>query len=389
MEHLSSWPHYEEDEINAVKNILASGKVNYWTGEQGKFFEKEFADYIGVNHCVAVMNGTVALEAALYAIGIGAGDDVIVPSRTFIGTASAVVKMGAKPIIADVDPITQNITAKTAEAVLTVNTKAIIVVHLAGWSCDMQSLQTFAKKHNLKIIEDCAQATGAKFKGKHVGSFGDVAAFSFCQDKILSTGGEGGMVATNDRDIWQKIWSLKDHGKNYDAVYHQSHPTGFRWLVDSFGTNFRMTEMQASIGRIQLGKLNNWIALRRRNAAILTDSFSCIPALRVSLPDSDIDHAYYTYYAFVKSDKLKQDWNRDRIMQAINAENIPCIVGSCGEIYLEQAFQKAQLHPAARLPVARELSETSLMFQVHPRLAIEEMNTVVTVVEKVFAKAIK
>lgn len=387
--NLSSWPYYDADEINAVSSILASGKVNYWTGEQGKLFEKEFADYIGVKHCVAVMNGTVALEAALYAIGVGPGDEVIVPARTFIGTASAVVKMGAKPIVADVDLNSQNISAETAMAVLTANTKAIIVVHLAGLPCDMQSLISFAHKHNLKIVEDCAQATGATFKGKQIGSFGDVAAFSFCQDKIISTGGEGGLVATNDYETWQKIWSLKDHGKNYDAVYHKKHPAGFRWLVDSFGTNFRMTEMQAAIGRIQLNKLNNWLALRSRNAAILTESFSRIPALRITIPNSEINHANYMYYTFVKPDKLKPNWTRDRIMEAINAENIPCIVGSCGEIYLEQAFQKAQLQPASRLPVARELGETSLMFQVHPMLTVKEMQRIANVVERIFVLASK
>lgn len=386
---LATWPNYEEDEIHAVTKILASGKVNYWTGEEGKLFEKEFAQYIGVNHCVAMMNGTVALEAALYAINIGAGDDVIVPARTFVGTASAVIKVGAKPVIADVDPISQNITVETIEKVLTPNTKAIIVVHLAGWPCDMQSLKIFAQKHHLKIIEDCAQATGATLNGKKIGSFGDAAAFSFCQDKIMSTGGEGGMLATNDYDVWQKVWSLKDHGKNYDAVYHKNHPPGFRWLVDSFGTNLRMTEMQAAIGRIQLNKINNWLSLRRRNAAILTEKFSHISAMRIPIPNTQIEHAYYTYYVFVKPEELKTGWNRDRIMEAINAENIPCLVGSCSEIYLEQAFQKRQLQPATRLPVARELGETSLMLPVHPRLTADQMHSIANGVKEVFVLASK
>ncbi len=386
---LSRWPHYEEDEVNTVKRILSSGKVNYWTGEEGKLFEKEFADYIGVKHSIALMNGTVALEAALYGLDIGVGDEVIVPARTFIGTASAVVKVGAKPIVADIDILSQNITAESAAVVLTPNTKAIIVVHLAGWPCDMDSLITFAKKHHLKIIEDCAQATGAKYKGKYTGAFGDVAAFSFCQDKIISTGGEGGMVVTNNLDVWKKIWSLKDHGKNYDAVNHKQHPPGFRWLVDTFGTNFRMTEMQAAIGRIQLNKLNDWLALRKRNAALLTECFLRIPAARVAMPHSQIDHAYYVYYAFVEPQKLKSDWTRDRILEAINAENIPCIVGSCGEIYLEQAFQNANLQPSARLPNAQHLAETSLMFQVHPTLTLQEINFVTKVIENVFQLASK
>lgn len=218
---------------------------------------------------------------------------------------------------------------------------------------------------------------------------GDIATFSFCQDKIMTTGGEGGMITTNDTALWRKIWSYKDHGKNYDTVFNQQHPPGFRWLHESFGTNLRMTEMQAAIGRIQLRKLKDWIAQRRNHANLLTKRFLRLPALRVTQPDATIKHSYYKYYVFVKPDKLKLDWSRDRIIEEITAENIPCFSGSCSEIYLEKAFQKKMLHPVNRLTVAKELGETSLMFLVHPTLTQDDMFEVANVVENVMTEATK
>ena len=362
------WPHFAEDEVQATTKVLHSGKVNYWTGEEGRQFEREFADYIGTQYAVAVANGTSALELSLQALDIGPGDEVVVPSRTFIATASCVVMRGAEPVFADVDPVSQNVTAASIEAVLTPRTRAIIVVHLAGWPCDMETILALAKKHGLHVIEDCAQAHGAVYRSKHVGAFGDVAAFSFCQDKIMTTGGEGGMVVTDSEEIWEKAWSLKDHGKSYRAVYDEVQPAGFKWLHQSCGTNWRLTEMQAAIGRIQLRKLPDWLLKRRTNAAMLEECFQVIPALRTTLPPKHIRHAYYKYYTFVRPDRLARGWDRDRIMEAINHEGVPCSSGSCSEVYLEQAFREQQLGPSERLPVAKELGENSLMFLVHPTL---------------------
>lgn len=381
------WPYFEEDETNAVLEVMRSGQVNYWTGEQGRLLEQEFADYTSCNYAIALANGTVALELALYALGVGPGDEVITTSRTFIASASAAVMRGATPVIADVDPNSQNITAETIEAVLTPQTKAIIAVHLAGWPCDMDEIMALAKARGIKVIEDCAQAHGATYKGRPVGSLGDVAAFSFCQDKIMTTGGEGGLLTTNDKDIWEKAWSFKDHGKSYDAVYNRDHPPGFRWLHESFGTNWRLTELQSAIGRLQLRKLPAWYEARRRHAAILTERFSSIDALRVTCPPPEAGHAYYKYYVFVRPERLRAGWNRDHVMQAINNEGIPCFSGSCSEIYLEKAFVEASLGPARPLPVARELGETSLMFLVHPTLAEQDMFDTVEAVEKVMAYA--
>ncbi len=381
---LADWPYFAEDEITAVTKVLQSGRVNYWTGNEARLFEQEFADYIGTQYAIALMNGTVALEAALYALDIGEGDEVIVTCRTFIASASAIVMRGATPIMADVDPDSQNITAETIKAVLTSKTKAIIAVHLAGWPCEMEAILALAKEHDLKVIEDCAQAHGAEYKGKRVGSFGDIAAFSFCQDKIMTTGGEGGMVTTNNSALWEKMWAFKDHGKSYKAVYHQEHPVGFRWLHESFGTNWRMTEMQAAIGRLQLKKLAEWLAIRQANAAILTERLSPLEVLRIPSPPAEVFHAYYKYYVFIRPQYLKPGWDRIKVMQAIIDSGVPCFVGSCSEIYLEKAFSQKGFSLLERLPVAKELGETSLMFLIHPSLTTENVFNIAKIVEKVF-----
>lgn len=383
----NAWPIFGEDEIEAVVKVLRSGKVNYWTGNEGRLFEKEFADYFGVKHAVAFSNGTAALEAALFALDIGLGDEVIVPCRTFIASASCVVMRGASPIMADIDPISQNLTVETIRAALTPKTKAIIVVHLVGWPCDMDAIMAFAQERKLKVIEDCAQSHGAKYKGKFAGAWGDIAAFSFCQDKIMTTGGEGGMLTTNNPQIWKRVWAFKDHGKSYDAVFNQNHGPGFRWLHESFGTNMRMTEMQAAIGRIQLSKLSDWSATRQHNAGILNSFFSSIPSLRVTLPNPDIKHAYYKYYVFLRSECLKTEWDRDRIMKAIEDFGVSCQSGSCGEIYLEKAFEAQGFRPSVRYKVAKELSETSLVFLVHPTLTEHNMKNTCEVVKKVLELA--
>ncbi len=381
------WPFFAEEEIAATTRVLQSGRVNYWTGEEGRRFEEEFARFAGTRFGVAVANGTVALELALQALGIGPGDEVITTSRTFIASASAIVMRGAVPVLADVDPESQNITAETIRSRLSPQTRAIIAVHLAGWPCDMDPILELAREHRLWVIEDCAQAHGATYKERPVGSLGNVAAFSFCQDKIMTTGGEGGMLTTNDRGVWERAWAYKDHGKSYRAVYHRRHPPGFRWLHESFGTNWRMTEMQAAIGRVALRQLPEWLVQRRGNALRLAGRFRQLPALRVVDPPDAIGHAWYKYYVFLRPECLRTGWNRDRIVAAIHAEGVPCFSGSCSEIYLEKAFTDRFLQPPVRLPVARELGETSLMFLVHPTLTGREMDATCHAVEHVLATA--
>jgi len=385
---LPQWPQFAPDEIEAASAVLASGKVNYWTGEEGRNLEREYASYVGTQHAIAVANGTVALELALHAFGIGAGDEVIVPSRTFIASASCVVMCGAVPVIADIDLISGNLTAETVAPLVTRRTKAIIAVHVAGWPCNMDPIMELARTCGIKVIEDCAQAHGATYKGRPVGSIGDIGAFSFCQDKILSTGGEGGLVTTDDERFWNLAWSFKDHGKSFDAVYNREHSPGFRWLHESFGTNWRLTEMQSAIGRVLLRKLPERVQLRRRNAAILDQEFSQIPGLRVVIPPRDFGHSYYKYYAYARPGLLRSGWNRDRLMAAINAEGVPCSSGICSEIYLEKAFQPA-MRPVRRLANAAKLSETSLMFLVHPTLSVGQISNIAAAVRKVLRVATK
>jgi dTDP-4-amino-4,6-dideoxygalactose transaminase len=383
------WPVFAMEEVNAVSDVLLSGRVNYWTGTACQLFEDAFAAFTQSRHAISLANGTLALELALYALDIGPGDEVIVPSRTFIASASCVVARGGVPVVVDVDPISQNLTAETIRAALTPRSRAIVVVHLAGWPCDMDPIMALAREFGLKVIEDCAQAHGATYKGRPVGSLGDCAAFSFCQDKIMTTGGEGGMLVMNDTALWEKAWAYKDHGKSHDAVFNRSHPPGFRWLHESFGSNFRMTEMQAAIGRLQLAKLPSWLAVRRRNAVFLDESFAAIPGLRVARPSEASVHAYYKYYVFVEVDTLEIDWNVTRINEAINAEGVPCFAGSCPEIYLERAFVERGWGPGHRLPVAQHLGETSLMFQVHPTLGEVEMSDTGVAVAKVMRAAVR
>lgn len=382
----SPWPHYDRDEIEAVAAVLASGQVNYWTGQECRRFEEEYAARCGVGHAVALMNGTVALELALHTLGIGPGDEVVTASRTFIASASCAVMRGARPVIADVDPVSQNITAETIAAALTPRTKAIVAVHLAGWPCDMDAILALARKHGLKVIEDCAQAHGATWKGRPVGSFGDAAAFSFCQDKIITTGGEGGMLVTDDPEVWQKAWSFKDHGKGWNAVYNRAHPPGFRWLHESFGTNWRMTELQAAIGRLQLAKLPAWRAARQRNAEVLEKALADVPGLRLTPVPDHVGHARYRYYTFLKPERLRPEWDQLRVIEAVKAEGVPCFSGSCSEIYLEQAFVSAGW-AREPLPVAQALGMTSLCFLVHPTLMEADMRDTAAAVSKVMQAA--
>jgi dTDP-4-amino-4,6-dideoxygalactose transaminase len=380
------WPHFAPDEVEAATSVLRSGRVNYWTGEEGRLFEKEFAEFAECKHAIALANGTVALETALKALGVGPGDEVITTSRTFIASASCAVTVGARPVTADVDRDSQNLVVETIQPMITARSKAIVAVHLAGWPCEMDEIMLLARDYGLKVVEDCAQAQGAKYKGRMVGSIGDVSAFSFCQDKIMTTGGEGGMLTTNDTELWERAWSYKDHGKSYDAVYNRQHPVGFRWLHESFGTNGRMTEVQSAIGRVALKKVPAWVTTRRKYAATFNERLAKLPGLRIAMPPLHSYHAYYKYYVFVRPELLLPGWNRDRILQAINVEGVPCLVGSCSEVYREKAFV-TERRSRNRLPVAKELGDTSLMFLVHPTLRTEDIEYACCVIEKVMALA--
>lgn len=383
----SPWPNFTAEEADAVHQVLLSNKVNYWTGTECREFENEFAAWCGARHAVALANGTLALDVALKVLGIGPGDEVVVTPRTFIASISCVVNAGAIPVFADVEPESGNISARTIERVLTARTRAIVCVHLAGWPCDMDPIMALAERRGLKVIEDCAQAHGARYRGRSVGTIGHVGAWSFCQDKIMSTGGEGGMVTTDDKALWSAMWSYKDHGKSWDAVHAQDLPTGFRWLHESFGTNWRMIEMQAAIGRIQLRRMADWHALRLAHAQRLWDVARVLPGLRVPSVPKHIVHAAYKCYVYVAPEQLQDGWDRNRILAEINARGVPCYAGSCSEVYLEKAFDGTGWRPTEQLPVAQELGETSLMFLVHPTLTEAEIGKTCDVMAEVMRMA--
>ncbi|GIU52073.1 DegT/DnrJ/EryC1/StrS aminotransferase family protein [Shewanella sp. KT0246] len=385
----SPWPSFTREETEAVTHVLLSNKVNYWTGQECRNFEKEFAAWVGCDHAIALGNGTLALDLALKALNIGVDDEVITTPRTFLASVSSIVTASATPVFADVDLNSQNITAESIEAVLTPKTKAVIVVHLAGMPADMDAIMALSEAHGFYVIEDCAQAHGAKYKGRSVGSIGHIGAWSFCQDKIMTTGGEGGMVTTNDKSLWSTMWSYKDHGKSFDAIYNREHPPGFRWLHESFGTNWRMTEMQAAIGRIQLTKMHEWSSNRISNAEAIESVASCFNCIRVPQINSDLTHARYKQYLFIIPELLKEGWDRDRIAAEIEKLGVPCFQGSCSEVYLEKAFDDTNFRPKKRLTNAKELGETSLMFLIHPTLTKAEITTTCEALKSVLLIASK
>lgn len=382
------WPSFSEQEVAAVAKVLRSNRVNYWTGEEGRSFENEFANWVGTRHSVAVSNGTLALDLALKALNVGPGDEVIVTPRTFIASISTVVNAGATPVFGDVDPESGNISPRSIEEQITDRTRASIPVHLAGWPADMDTILGLARPRGIRVIEDCAQAHGARIGNRMVGAIGDVGAWSFCQDKIMTTGGEGGMVTTNDERLWSAMWSFKDHGKSWEAVYEREHPPGFRWVHETFGTNWRMMEMQAAIGRIQLTRLDEWTARRTHIAMRLREALLDFrDAVRVPLPGAGMKHAFYRLYAYVRPEGLRPGWNRDRVVADVVGRGVPLYQGSCSEVYLEKAFDGTNWRPVERLPVARELGETSLMFLTHPTLTDAEVETTCEVVRAVFSEA--
>lgn len=378
----SKWPVFTEKMIQNVSNILSSGKVNQWTGSKVFEFEKKFSEYFGCNHSIAVFNGSVAIELCLKAIGIKNEDEIIVTPRTFIASASSVNMCNAVPIFVDVDPSSQNITLENIKKAKTTKTKAIILVHLAGWPCDLKEIIDWAHENNIYVVEDCAQAHGAKYMDKYVGTWGDINAWSFCQDKIISTGGEGGMVTTNNKNLYLRAWSLKDHGKNYDKIFNQKSLTApgiFRWVHDSLGTNYRMTEIQASIGIDSLELLEDWILIRNKNAKIFNETFANIKLIKLTLPNEIYYHSYYKYYCFINPEFLKEGYTRNSIIHAANSLEIPCFEGTCGEVYKEKAYNLN-----LDLPVTKNLSETSIMLLVDPTYSTDTITEIAHKLKTIF-----
>lgn len=363
---MTLWPYHSEDEISAVADVLRSGKTNYYSGPNGQAFEAEFAEYTGAKYAIAVTNGTAALELALHGIQIPRGSEVIVPCRTFMATASAVVTAGGYPVLADIDA-TLNVTVETLEARRTRNTSAVIVVHYAGLPCDMDAIMKWADYHDIVVIEDCAHAHGARINGRHVGTFGAAGCFSFCVGKTMSLGGEGGMVITNDENPYRRMGARRDHGR-YQMVGSKD-MTEFKWTVEAFGTNLRMTEMQSAIGRIQLKKLDDWVRRRNQIAAAYDAILGGIPT------PTNKSHGRYMYMAYVD--------DRDRKMIELQGMGIAARLGGCPNIGHEAVF--AGHSGAQECPVADELGKRTLSLPVYPTMTDRDVETVLKAVEAVCA----
>lgn len=373
----SRWPQYEADEIEAAARVLRSGRVNALVhGEESRAFEAEFAAFCGAPFAIALANGTVALELALRALGIGAGDEVIVPARSFFATAASVVAVGATPVFADIDRVSQTIDPGSVDALAGDRTRAVIAVHLAGWPCAMAALQEVCDRRGLMLVEDCAQAHGAEIDGRRVGSFGQAAAFSFCTDKIMSTAGEGGMLLVQDRAVWARAWSYKDHGKNPGKLANPVPGAGFRYLHDMFGSNFRMTEMQAAIGRVQLSKLPDWLARRRANAAALTAELADLPVARLPEPPPGIAHAFYKYGLQIEPTRLKAGCEPSDLLAWLNDAGIAAGSGSCPDMSREAAFRHAPPRRDGTLAAAREVGRRSIIVPVDHSFDVEDMRRI-------------
>ncbi|MDA9665511.1 DegT/DnrJ/EryC1/StrS aminotransferase family protein [Candidatus Pelagibacter sp.] len=393
-------PFYSKKSIQKIGPMLKSGKVNYWSGNEGKKFEKEFSNYLGNRYSVALSNGSVALEIALQALKLKKKDQIIVSPRSFIISASCTINLGLKPIFADVDS-NGNLNIEGIKKAYNKNIKAIILVHLNGLPCDLDPIVKFTKKNKIFLIEDCSQAHGAIYKGKKVGTFGDISTWSFCQDKIISTGGEGGLISTNNKKLWLKCWSLKDHGKNYNSVFFKKHKIGFRWLHDNFGSNYRMTEMQAILGRAQLKILDSQIKKRNIIANLYLDGLRDYyekynilkkPNFNYKFPLNKKQkklsrksiHAFYRLNLFVNKDKI----NQLKLLEQFNQKKIDCGVGSCPEIYREKVFKKFKLHPKKRLSNAKHLGETSITFPIDANRKLTKVKREILLIKRIFNKYI-
>lgn len=403
LESFKNWPYFSEDELNVCSEILRSGAVNYWTGPHVKAFESEFADYLGSSFAVAVSNGTAALELSLKALGVGLGDEVIIPARSFFATVSAVVAVGATPVFADVEVSSGNISVDSAEEMLSPNTRAVICVHLGGQPCDMDRLLELTNSRGIFLVEDCAQAHGAVYKGRMVGSIGHVAAWSFCQDKIISTAGEGGMVTTSLEHVWASIWSLKDHGKAPSVMDLNPLVGSFRWVHERFGSNYRMTEIQAAIGRRQLLKLNRWVCARGTNANVyqsvvesVDESFDCLnvaisrcsPLCRADSICSGCLNSYYRFYLYLKPEVVKERPDfRVRIISKLLNRGLPSSVGSCCEMFLEPAFERlvaGQDFRVADCKNARLIGDTSIALLTHPTITPSDLRQAADIIFDTF-----
>ena len=382
------WPHVSKSETILINKVLKSNKLNYWTGNNCKLFEQEFSKYIGKKYGVSLCNASVALDISLKAFNFKKGDEIVVTPRSYISSASCVINNYLKPVFADIDPNSQNINGETIKKVITNKTKAIILVHLAGYPCEMSEIMNIAKKYKLKIIEDCSQSHGAMYRNKFTGSFGDIAIWSFCNDKIMNTLGEGGMLCVNNKKLYKKIWSLKDCGKNYSKFINNKKSYNFKWVHDFYGTNLRLTEVQAVVGRYQLKKLNYWVNTRKKYSSIILNNVKGLNIVNFHQVPSYIKHSYYRCYLRLNKKNIKKNWNKAKIIKAMNSKGIPCNSGSCPEIYKEKAFLNLKIK-FKKKKIASAISDEYIAFMVHPTLEKKNIIKISKTIKEILIKAQK
>ena len=369
----SKWPNYDSKIINKIINILKSGRTNYLIGKEGSKFEKNFSKFYNIKYTNVVANASLGLELSLLSLNLKKGDEVIVTPRSYHSSVSSIIRAGLTPIFADIDRYSMNICPKSIEKNISKKTKAIICVHLYGMPCDMKKINKLCTKFKLKVIEDCSQAHGTKISKKYVGSFGDISVFSFCQDKIISTGGEGGMIATNNKKLHNKIWSLKEIGKN-KTKYHKvdNSSNNFPYLHDSIGTNARITEIQSCIGNYQLNKLKNYIRRRNLNAMIYYEKLKKCKYLIIPKFSSNITHSYYRYTVIINDKLIK----RSLLMKNLKMEGVECNVGGCPTIYDEKYFKKNFRINKNNFPNTEYLKDKTISFIVDQTVDKKEIRKV-------------
>ena len=379
-----NWPNFSKNLISNIGRILGSGKINYTDGPYGIKFEKEFSKFVGNRYSIAVCNGTAALEVAIKSLRLPKNSEIIVPARSFFASASCIVNTGYIPVFADVNLLTQNILIDDIKKKITKRTKAIICVHLAGLPCDMNSIKKLANKKKIKIIEDCSQAHGASIDNKQVGSFGDISTWSFCNDKIMSTLGEGGMISTNKKKLYEICKRFINHGTNFKK---NKKTEKFIYNKDYFGTNLRITEIQSYAG---LEQLKNLKKIQKKKENISKSYFDLISKYQnyfdCYYPTKKIKSAWYRFYFFLKTDIKYYQKLRFKIIKDLRKNNLKCFTGSCPEIYLEKAFKKLNNAKPIRLKNCKTLGQTSIALEINHTLEYSQHKKKLLILKQVIEK---
>jgi perosamine synthetase len=354
-----TWPQLEPNDIGAVVETLKSSRLSQLSSNAVKDFESAFADLHGSKHCIAVNSGTSAIHAALVAMDIKAGDEVIVPSHTFIGSASPILYQQAIPVFADVDSKTFCVSTECLNDLMTERTKAIIAVHLNGQPAPVDEIVEYAKRRGIAVIEDVAQALGARLRGTRVGTFGHVACFSFWEDKIITTGGEGGAILTDDDEIASRIRRLRHHGEKL------SQNTRLYSSVE-LGYNYRLTAMQAALGLSQLTRLESYVSARRSNAFLLTEGLRDITGLHTPCEVNGYMHCFWKYVCRVHSNGSQGE--AEPIVNKLQMAGIPAYRRYPTPLHRQPVFTAAG-HKQQKCVIADQLSHELFSLPVHPALS--------------------